>query len=499
MALVGFAFTACDDDDTPAAKAVLCSVFQLNYEATDPQSQEIKVVSDGEWHLESCSDWVSISPETGNGTTFVTVTVTPNYENGVMQLPRRGEFTLKGGLKMSEAQVVILQAGDDYLGVASYSIAELAITPDESPVIMPDLTVAAELNNSLILTDGNMFLYADSKPEGAVKGAKGTFKGYKASDVIGAPYLQCQVFELKDNVTVTDPEPEVITSFKDYQADGIRYVQIEGGHIDSGRLYIEEEPEAAIFVDTTSDFDLNAMQNKVVTVKGFYLGTQGSNVRVAGTEVEVLGNYQTVYFREDFEWLEPWSSQKPAGQTVETNDPDATAQQLGTNKYTVDGKDVTTYQALLAQGYEFPITCHANRSPRKPEAQIYLQRNYLKFGLTGYYSGLTLKPIETIPAGEHVMMSFDWCSQRQGSGKWDPTKLVIVVKNGEEEVQFEVPEHDLVDGGAYHWINARIDLGTVLIDKDTKITIRNSDDQWPGDSNGALRWFIDNIKIVAAE
>ncbi len=35
---------------------------------------------------------------------------------------------------------------------------------------------------------------------------------------------------------------------------------------------------------------------------------------------------QTVIFEEDFEWLEPWLSQKPAGQTVETDNPDATAQ-----------------------------------------------------------------------------------------------------------------------------------------------------------------------------
>ena len=129
MALVGIAFSACKDDDVPVAKAVLCSAFQLNYEATNPQSQEVKVVSDGVWHLDHCSDWVTISPETGNGTTMVTVTVAPNFENGIMQRPRRGEFVIKGGMKMSEAQVVILQAGDDFLGVATYTIPELASLP----------------------------------------------------------------------------------------------------------------------------------------------------------------------------------------------------------------------------------------------------------------------------------------------------------------------------------------------------------------------------------
>lgn len=487
MALVGFAFTACDDDDTPVAKAVLCSVFQLNYEATDPQSQEIKVVSDGEWHLESCSDWVSISPETGNGTTFVTVTVTPNYENGVMQLPRRGEFTLKGGLKMSEAQVVILQAGDDYLGVASYSIAELAITPDESPVIMPDLTVAAELNNSLILTDGTMYLYTEGKPEGTVKGAHGTFKGYKASDAIGAPYLQCHVFEFKDNVPVTDPEPEVITSFKNYQADGIRYVSIEG-HIDAGRIYIEEEPEAGVFIDTTADIDVNAIQNKVVVLTGYYLGTQGTNVRLIVTGVEVKGNYQTVYFREDWEWLNEWAVAGKAGDTVAEDNLDASAPALTSLKATVDGTEMTCFDYIESKGYTFVY----DKGDKK---RTYLQKNYLKFGKTGNHSGIILPSIDNIPEGEHVILNFEWCPMRQGSGKIDPVTLFVEIANGDDAVKIDVPTHGWANGHKLEWIKATVDLGGYKITKDTKITISQNE----FDEATANRWFLDNIKIVAAE
>ena len=90
---------------------------------------------------------------------------------------------------------------------------------------------------------------------------------------------------------------------------------------------------------------------------------------------------------------------------------------------------------------------------------------------------------------------------RQGTGVWDPTKLVVIVKNGDEEKQFEVPDHTYVTKGDYFWTNARIDLGTTLINKDTKITIRNSDEQWPpaDGSAPALRWFLDNLKIIQAE
>lgn len=202
-----------------------------------------------------------------------------------------------------------------------------------------------------------------------------------------------------------------------------------------------------------------------------------------------------VLFADDFEWLEPWATEnpeKPAGQTVETNNPNATAQQLGTNKY--DG--VTTYSALLLKGYEFLATCAASKTPRQPEAQTYLQRNYIKFGLTGYYSGIVLPALKDVPRGANVAISFDWCSMRQGSGKWDPTALVVIVKNGENEQQFLVPTHEYVNDEEYAWLPVTVDLTGATITDGTRIVIRNIDEQWPAEGAPALRWFIDNIKVA---
>lgn len=198
-------------------------------------------------------------------------------------------------------------------------------------------------------------------------------------------------------------------------------------------------------------------------------------------------------FAEGFEWLDPWSMQKPAGQTVEYNDIEATAQQLGTNK--VDG--VSTYEALLAKGYRFPICHAASKSPREPQQQTYLQRNYIKFGLTGYYSGITLPALTKMPDNGTTTISFDWCSQRQATGKWDDTQLVVVVNNGDSEEQFLVPTHDYIDDEVYAWLHVTIDLGT-SVTKDSKITIRNIDEQWPAENASTYRWFIDNIKIKSS-
>lgn len=212
---------------------------------------------------------------------------------------------------------------------------------------------------------------------------------------------------------------------------------------------------------------------------------------------------ETVYFQDNFEWLEPWASIKPAGQTVENNNSAATAQQLITNKVEIDGQNVSTYDALLSKGYEFPIICAPSETPRQPGAQSYLQRNYIKFGLTNFFTGITIPKLENTPAeDEELVLSFDWCSQRRGdkaTSAWDPTALVVIVRNGETETQYLVPTHTFATGSPYEWVHANVALTDAKIDKETRITVRNIDEQWPGnaaDNTDKCRWFIDNIKLA---
>ena len=209
--------------------------------------------------------------------------------------------------------------------------------------------------------------------------------------------------------------------------------------------------------------------------------------------LEIVGTAPAyTYFADDFEWLEPWSSQKPAGQTIESNDVKATAQQLATNK--VDG--VSTYDALLAKGYDFVNTNSPDKDPRLASAQTYLQRNYLKMGLTGYYSGIVLPALKNVPAGANINLSFDASSMRQGDGKWDETKLVVIVANGDDVKKYPVELPHPADGEAFQWYPISVALDGAVVTKDTKITIRNADEQWPTETATTFRWFIDNISLT---
>ena len=218
----------------------------------------------------------------------------------------------------------------------------------------------------------------------------------------------------------------------------------------------------------------------------------------------------TVYFEDDFEWLAPWaacvnnSAKKPAGNSIGDNDLDANCPQLATP--IVD--EVNGVKAMENKGYELLATvCAASdKAAREPGKQIYIQNNYLKMGLTDYFSGLTLPAMEKLGEGTTgVKVSFDWCPMQRGANKnwaYDPTELVIVVKTGDKEEQFLVEPLNLpngVDGPTLAWHPTTVEIATTLT-KESRLTIRNIDSQFPAEKKGEmLRWFVDNIKVYTGD
>ncbi len=270
--------------------------------------------------------------------------------------------------------------------------------------------------------------------------------------------------------------------------------QIEADVEDAEPVEVADDAKYSVSaLDIPAEMGLAELNGHNITLSGYYAGLAEPVQRMMVTSIVDKGAVETVYWAEDFEWLEPWTSQTPAGDTIGDNNSDATAQQLGTNK--VD--DVSTYNALLAKGYEIIATHHPDKAERKPEAQTYLQRNYLKFGLTGYQSGIVLPKIEGVPSDTHLLLSFDTSTQRQGSGVFDDTILVVIVETGTDRNDFELTVPHPETNGAYKWYKVEVDLKDVKVTPDTKITIRNADSQWP--SSKALRWYLDNIKITKGE
>ena len=498
VCLCGISLTACKNDDNDGvAKAVLASVTGLNFETTDNPTQIITVYSDAQWTCEH-NDWIKVEPTTGSGTTEVRITVLDNLRDGTPDNPRKGEVIFKGATKASEAHVVLRQSGDLFRDVQPITIAQMIENEDESVAIISNLTSVANLQGSVIATDGKdnvLIQTAEAIPVGTAF----TLQSVKSYDSQNMGVLQAHEIQLGGNVSEL---PEAI-DITDQLDDNINvteraYVSI-AGKMEGKNILVTGKTNHGLILDAVSDIDLSALNGHSVVVYGFYSGTASPAVNIYASSVVDNGLLETIFFKEDFEWLAPWAAignGTACGQTVETDNPDANAPQLATPK--VDG--VSAYEALLAKGYEILGTHAASKSERKPEAQTYLQSTYLKFGLTGYYSGIVMTINEEISEDVDLTLSFDWCSMRQGSGTWDPTEIVVIINTDGNEVQYPIDKWNFVKDAAYQWITEKVAVKAGGIKKGSTITIRNADSQWPVEGSApALRWFLDNVKIVAAD
>lgn len=506
-ASAGTLWSCDDDDDKRLSDAVLASVGSLTFEAQDTSEKIITVYADADWVTE-IPDWVTVTPTEGTGVMDVTVSVSENMRDGAMDNPRKAKLVFKGRTLASRAEVLVSQVGNKFRDIPEYQkISDVIALDDEAAVKIPSALVMAVTTKGFIISDDQQSgaIFVEDTEKVAV-GDKVCVWGTKSSDGAKLPIISCaeksddpnregdKVEVLSSGATVTYPTPTDLTEQIDTYTSAERsYVSVTGFFNGSTVSVADDAKYSVSALDIPEEMGLAKLNGHNITVSGYYAGLAEPVHRIIVTTIVDKGAVETVYWAEDFEWLEPWTSLTPAGDTIGENNSDATAQQLGTNK--VDG--VSTYDALLAKGYEIIATHHSSKEERKPEAQTYLQRNYLKFGLTGYQSGIVLPKIEGVPSDAHLLLTFDTCTQRQGSGVFDDTELVVIVETGTARSDFELTVPHPETNGAYKWYKVEVDLQDAKVTPDTKITIRNADSQWP--SSKALRWYLDNIKITKAE
>lgn len=495
LVFLGFTTSSCEDDKPDVAKAVLTSAQVLNYAGQNPAAQEIRVVSDATWTVDA-PDWVTVSQTSGSGDLMVTISVTENLREGTLDNPRKGEVVFHGNTAASRAVVVIRQDGDKFRDVKPMTLAEAETAAEEAVVIANDLTVLAITSGkAFVVTDGTDVAYVTGAEAPAV-GAAVNILGTKYVDAQEASYIEADEVTTATKVSEAPKPVDITENLDEYTSKKRTYVSVTG-IIDGSAFIVADQKYTVMIDDATTDFSLSALNGHIVKLTGVYGGTAAPAVHLVVTSFEDLGVNEVIYWTEDFEWLAPWAAignGSACGSTVETNDPGANSPQLATP--VIEETGVSAYDAILAKGYEIIATHAPSKSERKPQAQTYLQTNYLKFGLTGYYSGIIIPIDAEVPTDEPTVFEFDWCSQRQGSGAWDPTQLVVIITNGAETENYDVPPHAYVDNEAYAWLHAKFELPAGKIKKGTKITIRNCDAQWPVvDSAPALRWFLDNLKI----
>ncbi len=497
LAAAACALWSCsDEDDRRLSDAVLASAASLTFEAQDGAGKIITVYADADWVTE-IPDWVTVSPAQGTGVTDVTITVDANLRDGAVDTPRKATLVFKGRTLASRAEVLIAQNGDKYRDVKECAVGELPALADETVVSVPAAVVVAVTTKGFVVSDermtDNVFVADAAK---VAVGDKVSIKGTKSSDAQKLPTVtDCdQVKVLSSGGAVAYPTPDDLSAAIDsYTSDRRGYVAVTGFYDGSTVAVAETSKYSVSVVDAPAALGLAALAGHNVTVTGYYAGLAEPVHRIMATAVEDEGAVEMIYFSDDFEWMDAWSVASNAGRTVETDDLKAECPRVTTNA-ALKAPFLTDLEEN--HGYKLIYGNNDKKGPNTPDG-IYLQRNYFKFGKTGYQAGIVLPPIDGIPAGERLILSFDWCPMRQGADKGDaidPVNLIVVVANGGQETTFEVPEAGWEAGHKLEWIRAEVALGDILVDKDTKITVKQT--QWAVST--AHRWFFDNVKIIKA-
>ena len=486
---LGCVLTSCSDDETGLSRKVLASTDFLEFEGMSANPKLITVTSDGDWVAE-VPEWVTVSPAQGGaGQTEVTVTVSDNEREGALDNPRKEEVLFKGRNLESIATVTISQNGDKFRDPVDYTISSVDDVKDETVVRLPSMTVVAVTGQGIVVTDGTEYMYIANPAVKVEVGAKIAVIGEKFTNEMKLAYVNGDKITEEGTGTVPDMTPVDITgSFDKISVDKYQYVKFEGIY-DGSAVKVGENVCKGYLTDPAAGVDPAPYAGHKVAVTGFFAGQATPVVNIIPVKIEDLGVNETIYFLEDFEWLEPWSAAHGAADIVGTDQKDTTQPQISAKDKALDG--VTAEAALLAKGYEFFRDC---ASSKKPGECIYYQRNYLKFGKTGYQGGIILPAVAEFGDGiKGIQLSFDWYPQRQGDGVMDPTEIVVIVTTGDDVQSIPVPAHGLPSGAKAKWVHVELDLGSVTLTKDTRITIRNIDSQIK--SGKALRWHLDNVKM----
>lgn len=485
MALL-FTIGSCEEEGSSLSQAVLASASSLNFEGTGNSAQTITVYADADW-LSEVPEWITVSPASGSGVMDVTITVTDNMRGGALDNPRKATVVFKGETLASRAEVIVMQAGDKYRDVKDYTMQELVSLANETVVSVPDVTVMAVTAAGFVISDEQNVHNAYVVSSTSVNvGDKVSILGDKASNSQALAMIEADQVEIVSTAgSVTYPEAKDITNTIDtYNATSREFIVVSG-IMNGSNVTVAGAHYTVSITDAPSSLNLEALNGHRVVVKGYFDGLAAPVIKIMVAEIEDNGIAKDIYFFEDFEWLDPWSVVGSAGQAVETDNVSATSPQLPTPK--IDG--VSSLDALLAKGYAFLRVTPTSTSASEC---IYLQRNYLKFGKTGYQAGIILPKLAVdVPSSAAPVMSFDWCPMRQGSGTIDPVNLIVIIKNGENEVTFDIPASGFESGHRLEWIRAEVPLTGVALTKDTQITIRQTNWQL----TTANRYFLDNIEI----
>ncbi len=510
-ALLTLGLFGCQEQELSKPIALLAE-SSLTFAAQDAEPQVLTIASDEGWVVDVDSDWIDIDATSGTGTVYANVSVSDNVDkNGKLAAPRQGKITIAATRGNYTIETVIYQKGDTYLEAGEYTVTELAAlenteeTP-QIPVKVKDATVVAVADEGFVISDGTTNVLVSGAREVAV-GNKVNLNGQKVTANKLPVLLVDEVLGNDKGTEVTYPTATDISATLDsYNAEKVEYVSVSGTLVDNAILNIEGTSKSVNLYKTDALKEFNIHK---VTVSGYSAGIVNGTLNFVAANVKDNGEdteFGTAFpFSDDFSWLEPFIEMANSGLSAANQISDCVGSVISSadgacNIYTTLAGKVPVLETLRERGY-------VDLNPGLKT--IYLQNAYFKFGATKKQSGLTL-PFLKIDGTQDIAVSFRWCSQMQGDGKIDDTRMVVAFTgpgsiDGMKEstkVPGQMVSPDInhtQETNKMFWNDATVIIKGAT--RATRITIRPCDDVFgPEDDpvSSVHRFYMDDISVVNA-
>lgn len=273
------AVAACQPEpkDT-VAKAVLGDVSVMSFSAKSPAAQTVTVYSDGDWHTTAPS-WITVTPDTGNGVTPVTVAASENIDGSGMLEPRKDTLIISGNTLASRLIIIVSQEGDSYRNAQHLSLDKIAALADGKAFVLDQATVVAKTSAGFVLNDGTSTMYAKSASDVKI-GDKVSVKGLKGT-VSGLPAVT-QIDEVKVSSSggYIYPSPKVLNDIiAGYAGTDMDFVTVSGVVAGGNLVVTVNDVDYSIKqVDCPAELSIAGKNGNKVELTGYTCGMLGANL-----------------------------------------------------------------------------------------------------------------------------------------------------------------------------------------------------------------------------
>lgn len=507
--VVALSVAACQEDEGLLKPSALLSEPSLTFEATGNEPQQLMIASDADWMIDVPVDWITIDPMTGSKTVYVSVSVTDNVTDGVLNAPRSCKITIadKSGYSVS---TMIYQKGDNYLGVSEMKISEVMGLKDETFAKVAQAQVVAVADGGFVATDdsGDIVVLPGEDVQLDVQPGDVVYIAGQKLTYLDRPVLEAGEVTVKSSAEVSYPAAADITSQVDsYSPESIEYVKIEGTLVGNSLKNIPGMPTKSVTIlPASASLDLEAVSVHKITLYAYHIGFDGSAHQLVAVSYKDNGADETIGvpfpFKDNFDWTEPFIEAANKVLATDKQINDAVALQTSSadgaaNIYTtLADNGCMVLDELRARGY-----VDLNPSLKT----IYLQNGYFKFSKGSAQSGLVL-PLMQMSGEQDIVVQFKWCAHMGGSGAIDKTELVVAIEGpgtivgSGDNPKVSTPIKSTQQPGKMFWQDVVVQINGAT--SGTFITIRPQDEQFgPADKpvSGYFRYHLDNISVMSVD